>query len=1498
MDPSDEIGALVQNLHTTQRRLQELTVGQVDAVIHPGGHAYLLHKAQEKLQVSEAVQRQLAETMADILNALPAHIALLNAEGVIVSVNDIWRQFATANDLQGPEFSVKQNYLEICERVTGDCAEDARRVAAGIRAVLAGTTSSFRLEYPCHSPTQQRWFMLLVTPVRKDRPAGAVVMHIDITERKLAEELVRESEERFRSMFTTAATGIAVSTPDGRFLAANAAYCRMLGYTEEEMRELNFAVLTHPDDLDLNLKLRDEVLAGTRDSFVMEKRYVHKNGDIIWTRHSVSASRTTEGKIAKFVVVAEDITERKLAEEQLMWKTAFFEAQAHSSLDGILIVDSKGKTVLQNERLIELWNLPGAFAVMDDKPQRLDIVASQVKNRQEFLEKVEWLYAHPEEISRDEIELINGTILDRDSAPVRGQDGKYYGRIWSFRDITERKRAESRLLRLNRLHKVLSEVGGAVARTRNRQELYDTVCRIVTEEGRLRMVFIAEVDAAAGLARPIASYGDGQGYLREAMRVIPLEGTPMSLGPVCTAIRTGVTDFCNDIAGASRMQPWHEVARKYGLRANAAVPFYLRGTTIGVLALYADVTGYFQDDEVRLVVSVANDISFTLEAQEKEKERQQFENSLRHSEERLRLITNLVPHGIFAKDSAGRHIFANQTLAEMAGLTVEEILGKDDYDLVSDRAEAEAFRADDFAVIRSGKKKVIAEETRTDLSGRTRVLQTIKIPFTVAETGEPAVLGVCMDITERKQAEEALQRRQVELQVLFDLMPSMVWFKDTKNNILRVNQRGAEATGLTIAEMEGKSMYEVFPQEAEKYYADDLEVIQSRAPKLGIIEQLRDREGTELWVQTDKVPVCDKAGNAIGVVVMVQDITERKLAELQAAKQIELIEMASRVGKLGAWAIEWPGPKVIWSEEVYRIHEVERDFQPNLESALDFFPSGSREKLAAAVEKKEAYDLELDFVTDKGKRLWVRTTCEAETVDGEVRLYGIFQDITERKRTEERFRRLVDSNAQGVFLWNTKGKIIGANDAFLHLVRSTREELEAGHLSWADMTPPEFEQVDRQALDELAARGVCASYEKEFMLKDGSRVPILLGAALFQDNTDEGVCFVLDLTERKKLEQQFLRAQRMESIGTLAGGIAHDLNNVLAPITMAIDLLKMKFTDKSSQDLLATLGSSAQRGAEMVGQVLSFARGVEGRRMDVQVKHLLKDIEKLANDTFPKIIQVRSFIPNELWTIVGDPTQLHQVLLNLCVNARDAMPNGGTLTISAENAHLDEHYAGLNPDAHPGAYTVLQITDTGTGMPPGIIEKIFDPFFTTKEIGKGTGLGLSTSLAIVKSHGGFIRVYSEPGKGTTFKAYFPGQTELSAEAEAEVAAELPRGNGELILIVDDEANVRQITRQTLEAFGYRVVVASDGAEAVAIVARQDSEIAVVLTDMMMPVMDGPATIQVLRRLNPHLPIIAASGLSADGRVTQAAGLGVKHFLSKPYSADALLQVLRQILSAK
>jgi PAS domain S-box-containing protein len=560
--------------------------------------------------------------------------------------------------------------------------------------------------------------------------------------------------------------------------------------------------------------------------------------------------------------------------------------------------------------------------------------------------------------------------------------------------------------------------------------------------------------------------------------------------------------------------------------------------------------------------------------------------------------------------------------------------------------------------------------------------------------------------------------------------------------------------------------------------------------------------------------------------------------------------------------------------------------------------AGVRDVLTGATR---TFSLEYPYHSPTERR-WFRLIVTPVRDDRRAGAVLAHYDVTPRKLaelamqdSESRFRWLVDSNVQGVAFWTARGALSGGNDAFLQMVGCNREDMSAGRVNWVAITPPEYAERDRDALREIRAKGVCAPFEKEFIRPDGTRVPVLIGAAAFEDNPDEGVLYAIDLTARKKLEQQFLRSQRMEGIGTLAGGMAHNLNNVLAPIIMSIDLLKLQHSDPGDTDLLDALSSSAHRGAAMVRQILLFARGVEGQRMPVQAKHVIQDMEKIANDTFLKHVQVRTILPDDLWSILGDPTQIQQVLLNLCVNARDAMPEGGTLTLAAENVQLDAHYARVNPAASPGPYVVLRIEDTGTGIAPAVIERMFDPFFTTKEIGKGTGLGLSTSLAIVKSHGGFMQVYSEVGKGTTIKVYFPGRTDLAGETVTAVIPDMPRGHGERILVVDDEPSVREITRRTLEAFGYRVVLASDGAEAVAIVARQGADVAAVITDMMMPVMDGPATIQVLLKLRAGLPIIGASGLSANGSVARAASLGVTHFLAKPYTAAELLQTLRQVL---
>lgn len=1204
---------LAQIICEAERELQELTGAQLDAVSDARGSTYLLSGAQEKLRVSEQAQRRAAEILASVMDALPAHIALIDPDGVILMVNQSWKQLATANNLQGPQFGIGDNYLEICESVTGSHAIQAHTGARGVRAVLQGNTPAFSFEYSCHSQTEQRWFRFVATPLDKENLGGAVVMHVDISETK---------------------------------------------------------------------------------------------------------------KI----------------EEQLVWKTALLEAQVDASIDGMMIVDCEGMKVLENRRMVDLWNMPPNIAGELNHRARFSWFVSQARNPEAYYERVKHLYAHPDEISRDELELISGKWLDRYSAPVRGRDGKYYGRIWTFRDITERR--------------------------------------------------VAEI-------------------------------------------------------------------------------------------------------------------------------------ALRQSEERLRLITDLVPHGIFAKDAEGRHIFANPALAEMAGLSVEEILGKTDYDLVADAAQAEAYRADDRAVMHSGSRMFISEEPRTDLSGRTRFLQTIKIPFKVPATGEPAVLGICMDITERKRAEEALLRQQTELQVVFDLMPAMLCVKDTENNFLRVNQRLSEAAGRPIAEIEGKSAAEVFPRDANKYYADDLEVIRTGTAKLGIIEKIQQIDGRDMWTQTDKVPVRNREGNVSAIVVMIQDITERKANEEALRYSEGNMAAAQRIAHFGSWELDLANLEDIaangvrWSDEIFRIAGYEPgEIEPSNAAFFAHVPveehAAIHEAMARAIREGGQYSIVHRLIRADGKELVVREVAQVhcdQRTGRPLKIIGTTHDITEQRRVEASLvetsallESLLQNTTDYIYFKDLQSRFVHFSRAVMRAFRVTHPNEITGRTDF-DFFTEEHARPAFESEQEIIRTGKpVLNLEEKVTHLDGRVGWALTSKMPWLDKTGNVIGtmgITRDITEHKNLEIQFFRAQRMESVGTLASGIAHDLNNILSPILMSIDLLKDTAGDSQSALIIHTIEASAKRGAEIVRQVLSFARGVEGERIEIQPKHILLEVENIIRDTFPKDIRIQFSLPSDTWTVLGDPTQIHQILLNLCVNARDAMPNGGSLVIGMENTTLDEHYAAMNLQAKPGNYVNINVTDTGMGIPPALIEKIFEPFFTTKEVGKGTGLGLSTVIAIVKGHEGFVNVYSEPGKGTTFRVYIPAvENPSQVTCHAPEQTTLPRGNGETILLVDDEPSLSIIASSTLESFGYRVLTAADGAEAVAVYLEHRAEVAVVLTDMMMPVMDGPAMIHAMMRINPAVKVIATSGLNANGNLTKVAEMRVKHFLIKPYTAETLLKTLRAILEEK
>jgi PAS domain S-box-containing protein len=535
-----------------------------------------------------------------------------------------------------------------------------------------------------------------------------------------------------------------------------------------------------------------------------------------------------------------------------------------------------------------------------------------------------------------------------------------------------------------------------------------------------------------------------------------------------------------------------------------------------------------------------------------------------------------------------------------------------------------------------------------------------------------------------------------------------------------------------------------------------------------------------------------------------------------------------------------------------------------------------------------------------GSIYWVDTTIVPFLNDeGKPWQYvSIRYEITEKKRGDERIRQqasLLDRAQDAILVCDLNHQIVYWNKGAEHMYGWTVTDVLGRNLS--DILDDGDKKVATAANAGLQERDEWKVDTKQ-RTKSGQQLYVVSRWSLVRNEKGQPDYILItntDVTEQKLAEQHLLRAQRLESIGTLAGGIAHDLNNILSPIMMSVEMLRLNDPDDESKRWLEMIRENTDRGADLVKQVLTFARGMSGERVFVQVKHVVKDLIRVLQETLPKSIVLKFDIESDLWPISADPTQINQVLMNVSINARDAMPTGGTLKLVAKNVTIDENYARMNIDAKPGNFIMLTVSDTGTGMSQDVTQRIFDPFFTTKEIGKGTGLGLSTTLTIVKSHGGFMNVYSELQKGSRFSIYFPTANAEPRGATIPVVTKLPGGNGELILVVDDEENIRQITEATLQRFGYRVALANDGTEALAVYAQRGSEIEAVVTDMAMPYMDGTALVRALKKINPKVKIIAMSGLMSAGQTAELRSQNVNAFLTKPFTAESLLTELKKIV---
>jgi two-component system cell cycle sensor histidine kinase/response regulator CckA len=896
----------------------------------------------------------------------------------------------------------------------------------------------------------------------------------------------------------------------------------------------------------------------------------------------------------------------------------------------------------------------------------------------------------------------------------------------------------------------------------------------------------------------------------------------------------------------------------------------------------------------RLLYSIIHDVT----------DRKRAEESLVRADRDWARTFNAISDLVMVLDDRHKILRANKAMADALGMTERELIGKCCFELVHGEKEPPAFCP--HAQLLADGEEHSAEVVEPRLGG----IYDVRVSPLIGQSGQ--VIGsvhVTRDITERKRIEQALQDSEERLRLTLEASQVGIWDWDVKTD-----QWYASPIYYSMLGYEPKTGLADRREWLERLHPDDRAYVNEKIQDVLTREfreyeyeaRLRHADGTYRWQHVKGVGIRRaEDGKVTRMLGIRMDITERKLAEeaLSAASLYNRSLIEASLDPLVTISAEGKITDVNRATE--RVTGCSRDRLIGTDFA-DYFadPQRARRGYERAFREGLVEDYELDIRHTDGHLTPVVYNASVYH-DSSGRVAGLFaaaRDISQRKQAEEKnlwLATIVESSDDAIIGKSLDGTITSWNKGAEHVYGYKDTEAVGKHISI--LASPDRQNELSTLLARLRRGEHVQHHETVRRKKDGREIDISLAISPIK-SAEGGIIgastIARDITEQKSIQRQLLQAQKMESIGTLAGGIAHDFNNLLTVILGFSELLLIGKDERDpARADLQKINEAARNGAELVHRILAFSRKTQINPRPLNLNHEIQQVKKLLVRTIPKMIEIELLLSDELPVVNADPVQIEQLLMNLAVNAKDAMPDGGKLFIETQNATLDEDYCKTHLGSTPGDYVLLQFSDTGQGMDRDTLEHIFEPFYTTKGLGEGTGLGLAMVYGMVKQHGGYIMCYSEPGQGTTFKIFFPAKPSHS-ETERKSMKPTLRGGTETILLVDDEVFIRDLGERILNRAGYEVITASNGKEALEIYRKEQSRIGLVILDLIMPEMGGKQCLDGILSLDPSVKVVIASGFSTTGPTKEAVGAGAKGFVTKPYDMHTMLRTVREVLDGE